>query len=201
MATGRRFKENIGEETVSIGKGKDVVRAHTGPAILVDDAPSMDLPKLEIPEPVAPVKYELPEPMPTPVLPEEYQPKLVAAKIALERIKGEDETIMDAGCLKLLEYIPIDASELIREFQAGNGVPMWQVIGGYVMRAREQAELFSPIILPDWADSIAPNAARPCGTCGDAMKTSVPGQQFCCNRCYHGKDDHNEDCAVIKEAA
>lgn len=197
MAAGRKFKDNASEETVSIGRGKEVIRSNGAVPATDQNVPTFEIP-VEIGEPI---KFQLPEPMPTPVLPDEYVPKIVKAKVELERIKTEDAATMDAGCEKLLEYLPEDAASLIREYRANNEVPIWQVIGGYVMRAREQAELFSPIILPDWADSIAPNSIRPCGTCGDGMKAAVAGQQFCCNLCYHGKESHNTDCCLTQEAA
>lgn len=194
MATAKRFKNNAAEESVSIGRGQNVIRG-----IAPSDA--TELPEATVSITIDGAKFTMPEPMPTPQLPEEYQPKMVEAKVALERIKTEDEQVMNTGMEKFLEYMPLDAAELIREYAQDNAVPLWQVIGGYVMRAREQAELFSPIILPDWAESIAPNAVRPCGTCGEGMKSAVAGQMFCCNFCYHGKPTHNPDCVLVKEEA
>lgn len=196
MAPGRKFKDNASEETVSIGRGKDTIRSNNGPSFAIPDV-------VEIPVIQTPVteSFKLPEPMPTPTLPEEYKPILVKAKVELERIKSEDEAIMAAGFEKFMQYLPEDAVSLIREYVANHEVPLWQVLGGYVIRAREQAELFSPIILPDWVDAIAPNSVRPCGTCGEGMKPTVAGQLFCCNFCYHGREDHNPDCARTQEAA
>jgi len=189
VAERKQFRDNPSEETVSpqgIARSAST-RVNT----------SFELPANPTPPPTA----ELPPPMPRPIVKDEL-PKIVPPKMTPAKIRASDEMVMNAGAEKLLEYLPDDAKELVLEYRASQDVPLWQVIGGYVMRCRDNGEMFAGNILPDWTDMIAPNAVRACGTCGDPMKPQLQGQTFCCNFCASGKRStlgHNETCALTHE--
>jgi hypothetical protein len=132
-----------------------------------------------------------------------FEPVHVEAKFTPEYIHVEDTKVMNDGMEKLLLYLPDDCRDLIREYCKNLDIPLWQAIGGYVVRAREEGTLFSPIILPDWEEMLPGNALRACKTCGDPLKPTTWGQRYCCEYCYFGKLSvfgHKEDCAIAKEA-
>jgi hypothetical protein len=127
----------------------------------------------------------------------------VDPKFVPEKIQNDDHDLMNSGCEKLLDYLPDDCRELITEFVKSyeGTVPLWQVIGGYVLRSRESGQMFAPLILPDWQEMVSPRTARPCDTCGEAIQPTTWSQKHCCNACYFGKLatlGHNEDCALKK---
>lgn len=161
---------------------------------------------IEIPATVAEVAgigIDEPQPVTRPV---EFIPTVVQPKFEPEKASHADQDLMNAGCEKMLDYLPEDCRELIVEFIKSyeGSVPLWQAIAGYVLRSREAGQMFSPLILPEWQEMVSPRSLRPCDTCGEAMKPITWSQKHCCNACYFAKLDvsgHSDHCALDKEAA
>lgn len=95
---------------------------------------------------------------------------------------------------RLLKFLPEETQSLIREAQGSRGVPLWQMLLGYVMNAAEQSELFNPYVLASWDVGVGPNEARPCKGCGKMFKSRFPGAINCCNPCAFGQDKHTDEC-------
>lgn len=113
----------------------------------------------------------------------------------------DDVEQMNSAAHKMISFLPPDAQDLIFEYQRSTDIPMWQVIAGYVMRCRENSEMFSPNVLPEWDAGISPNSLLPCRTCGTVMKPRNYGHAYCCNACASSRlkemGGHNDDCAVV----
>ena len=186
MATRRVFRQNPAEEIVS-PSGPPIA---TQTATIETEAETLSIPTLRMVD----------APMEIPALDVDLGPKLVTPRYTPGQIQSDEVNAMNIGCEKMLEYLPDDCSELIREYQHSSEAPLWQVVAGYAMRAREQGQLFSPYILPDWAEMISPNSIRACGTCGEPMKPQFNGNTFCCNRCASDRlaalGGHNDDCTL-----
>ena len=138
-------------------------------------------------------------PADTPTVP--APPIIVQQRFQPDRIPESEIQQMNQALEYLLAYLPLDASELVREYQLQYGYPLWQIVGGYIMRCRENGDMMSPNILPDWEEMISPNAPRSCDKCNGVMKREIWSQIYCCDACFFDKVDsvgHSATCSIMK---
>ena len=118
---------------------------------------------------------------------------------AVEFESQDPEGIREEAAEFLASYLPEEVQGLIREAQQGQGVALWKMLLGYVMRAADNAELFVPYQLGVWESGRRPNEPRPCGTCGQLFSHRLPDARYCCARCYFGKlaeQGHDPACPI-----
>lgn len=131
-----------------------------------------------------------------------------AAAADLESERGNAPVVVDPldphkaiedAAKVLMGMLPIEAQGLIREAQETLHYPVWQMLLGYVMKAHERSELFSPYILAAWETGIAADAPRPCKSCSNLFTSQFSSAQYCCNPCHFGKVaalGHGPDCTT-----
>lgn len=90
---------------------------------------------------------------------------------------------LDEAASTLMEFLPQETQERIREAAEGMRVPLWQMFLGYVMRCRDREEVWSPHLLSMWEEGLPASAPRKCKTCGLMFVSKFPEAQFCCNPC------------------
>ena len=114
------------------------------------------------------------------------------------KMRDEEYADLNAAARKLMEYLPEeDLSAMIEECAGNIDAPVWQVILGYVLRAREDGAIFAPVILPDWQVMVNPKGAKACGTCGERMLSKNWVDGYCCNECSQGLQIHGEACMLV----
>jgi len=98
----------------------------------------------------------------------------------------------------LLQYLPEDVQNLIREASDSMALPIWQLLLGYTMRMHEMGELFVPCILAaTWEAGMKANEPRRCQTCQLSFTSRFPSAAYCCTPCHFGKLEqfgHAKDC-------
>ena len=106
--------------------------------------------------------------------------------------------LVEDAAYAMLEYLPEDVQELIREAHGACQLPMWQMLLGYVMKAADRSELFVPYRIAMWDGGRKANEARPCKTCGKVFTPArFPNQEMCCNSCAFSRLEdlgHNDWC-------
>lgn len=104
---------------------------------------------------------------------------------------------LDAACEVLMEYLPVETQERIREAKEGRDVPLWHMILGYVMRCRDREEVWSPHLLSMWDNGLPASAPRPCKNCKKMFTHRFSEASYCCDHCAFEKipeKGHTTDC-------
>ena len=104
---------------------------------------------------------------------------------------------LNEACDTLMEFLPVETQERVREAQAGLNIPLWQLILGYVMRCRDRDEVWSPHLLSMWENALPASAPRPCKNCKLMFTHKHSEAMYCCEYCAFGKVSergHKEDC-------
>ena len=138
--------------------------------------------KREAAEPTLMVPSQPPEPVVEEAVPKDVGPL----------VDGRED-----AALLLLEFLPEEAQQLIREAQQSQNIPFWRMLLGFVMQSVDRAEVFVPYQLSAWEFGGKANAPRPCKTCGQPFVSRFPNAAHCCPNCFFDKlsdRGHSDDC-------